>query len=211
MFTGLIKELGKIKQITTNSSGKVFKIHAPKLINDINIDDSVATNGVCLTATKVDLEHFYVQAVHVTLKKSNLSNLKVNDLVNLELALRANDRIGGHFVQGHVNDNAKITHILKKGDNWEFSFKCNINLFKYIIAEGSIAIDGISLTVFKVNHWQDFSVSIIPHTYKNTNLYTKKIGDSVNIEVDMFAKYLENFQLFNDNFGKNKSLVGHAQ
>ena len=197
MFTGLIKDIGTITKILPNSEGKEFVIKT-KLIKDIEIDDSVATNGVCLTATKISDDSFHVQAVHVTLKKSSLAHLKVGSQVNLELALRPMDRLGGHFVQGHVNGVAKIDHIVNMGKNFEIRLAAPRELFKYIILEGSITIDGISLTVAKLTD-STFTVSIIPHTFENTTLHLKKIGDSVNIEVDMMAKYLENLLKFTDN------------
>jgi len=190
MFTGLIKDIGVIKKITPNQEGKIFEIETKALASEIAIDDSVATNGVCLTATKIEGNVFTVQAVHVTLEKTTLGKLSVGSKVNLELALRAMDRLGGHFVQGHVNGLAKLTHIKKLGNNYEISFSPDKSLFKYMIQEGSIAIDGISLTIARLTD-NDFTVSIIPHTFENTILHSKKIGDSVNIEVDMMAKYLE--------------------
>lgn len=191
MFTGLIKDIGTIKRITKNAEGAEIEIET-KLTSDIQIDDSVATNGVCLTAIKISPTSFITQAVHVTLEKSNLGKLKVGSKVNLELALRPMDRLGGHFVQGHVNGVGMLKSIRPRGKNWELEFQAPENLFKYIIDEGSIAIDGISLTVAAVMQ-KSFVVSIIPHTFENTNLSQKKSGESVNIEVDMLAKYLENF------------------
>jgi riboflavin synthase len=195
MFTGLIKDIGIIKSITTNSEGKEFLIESSKLANEIQIDDSIATNGVCLTATEIKNNLFKVQAVHVTLEKTNLGKLTTGSKVNLELALRPIDRIGGHFVQGHVNGFGTIKAITPRGKNFEITFNAPRNLFRYIIEEGSVAIDGISLTVSKLTS-DTFSVSIIPHTYQNTVLHTKTIGETVNIEVDMMAKYLENFLKF---------------
>lgn len=195
MFTGLIKDIGKIHSIKSNATGKEFIIETKKLIKEIHIDDSVATNGVCLTATKIKGNLFHVQAVHVTLEKTSLGHLKIGSLVNLELALRASDRLGGHIVQGHVSDAGKMKKVTKKGNNYEVEISAPKALFKYIINEGSIALDGISLTVAKVLK-TSFIVSIIPHTWENTNLKSKKIGELVNIEVDMMAKYLENFLRF---------------
>lgn len=205
MFTGLIKDIGVIKKIITNQTGREFIIET-KLIDEIGIDDSVATNGVCLTATKIEATSFTVQAVHVTLDKSNLGKLQVGSKVNLELALRPMDRLGGHFVQGHVNGIAILERQVQKGGNWELTFNAPKKLFKYMVNEGSISIDGISLTLAKVDECK-FTVSIIPHTYSFTNLHTKKIGDSVNIEVDMMAKYLENFVLFDKKQERFESLV----
>lgn len=203
MFTGLIKDIGIIKSIHSNAEGKEFIIQSKKLYSEIQIDDSVATNGVCLTATEIKGDTFKIQAVHVTLEKTNIGSLKVGDKVNLELALRPMDRLGGHFVQGHVNGVGKVKGINPRGNNYEITMQAPAHLFKYMIPEGSIAIDGISLTISKLTS-NDFSVSLIPHTFENTIFHTKKIGDSVNIEVDMMAKYLENFLKF-DKSHNNKS------
>ncbi len=206
MFTGLIKDIGKIIKIIPNQEGKQFVIKTNFPAGEVKVDDSIATNGVCLTATKVEANCFYAQAVHVTLQKTSLGHLKVNDSVNLELALRPMDRMGGHFVQGHVNGLGKLIKITPQGKNIELSFTTHKDLFKYIVAEGSIAIDGISLTIAKCKQ-ESFSVSIIPHTYENTNLASKKIGDLVNIEVDMMAKYLENFLNYDNSQERLKKLL----
>jgi riboflavin synthase len=196
MFTGLIQELGTIQSITANTEGKEFVIRAPGLIKDIQIDDSVATNGVCLTATKIDGDTFRVQAIHVTLEKTSLGHLKVNDKVNLELSLRPHDRLGGHFVQGHVNTLGKIKKIEKTGNNWEIEVGFEPEYRKYMISEGSVALDGISLTIARLSE-TSLTVAIIPHTLEKTSLSAKKVGDVLNIEVDMIAKYIENFLTFN--------------
>ncbi len=195
MFTGLIQETGTIKSITTNTEGKEFLIEAPALIKEIAVDDSVATNGVCLTATKISGNTFRVQAIHMTLEKTSLGHLRQGDKVNLELAMRAGDRLGGHMVQGHVNALGKIKNIEKKGANWEISVEFPANLRKYMILEGSITLDGISLTIagLEAGH---LTVAIIPHTLERTTLGAKKIGDFLNIEVDIIAKYIENFLRF---------------
>ncbi len=205
MFTGLIKDIGTIVKVTPNKEGKVFVIQTNALINDIKIDDSVATNGVCLTATEVSSNSFTAQAVHVTLEKTTLGLLKTGDSVNLELALRPMDRLGGHFVQGHVSGIGKIHSIKPFGENFEITITPPEELFRYIIKEGSIALDGISLTIARMNQ-KSFTVSIIPHTYHHTNLHLKKIGDSINIEVDMMAKYLENFIKYDNTQSKENKL-----
>lgn len=205
MFTGLVKDIGTVVSITPNAEGKEFIIKAPKLCNEINIDDSVATNGVCLTATKIKDNTFTVQAVHVTLEKTSIGHLRPGDLVNLELALRPIDRLGGHFVQGHVNGTGKITKITSHGKNYDLTLSAPKDLFKYMILEGSIALEGISLTIAKLTS-NELSVSIIPHTWENTVLHKKKVGDIINIEVDMMAKYLENFFRFEKNQNKNFDL-----
>jgi riboflavin synthase len=196
MFTGLVQELGTVVAITANTEGKEFVIKAPALIREIQIDDSVATNGVCLTATKITGDTFKVQAVHVTLEKTSLGGLKVNDKVNLELSLRPQDRLGGHFVQGHVNALGQIKQINKIGKNWEIEVSFPSELRKYMISEGSVALDGISLTVARLTP-TTLTVTIIPHTLEKTSLSSKKVGDQLNIEVDMIAKYIENFLRFN--------------
>ena len=195
MFTGLIQELGTIQSVTQNSEGKEFTIKAPNLIKEIAIDDSVATNGVCLTATKIIQDTFKVQAIHMTLEKTSVGSLKVGDKVNLELSLRPQDRLGGHFVQGHVNALGKIKNIKTIGQNWEIEVSFPRELRKYMISEGSIALDGISLTIARLTD-ETLTVAIIPHTLEKTTLSSKKIGDHLNIEVDMMAKYIENFLKF---------------
>ncbi len=196
MFTGLVKEMGQLVSSVTTAEGKRLKIKAPKLIGEIAVDDSVSVNGVCQTAVKIDGDCFEMIAVHTTLEKTTLGKLKQGDNVNLELALRASDRLGGHIVQGHVNGTAELQHVENFGENYNLRFKIHSDLRKYIIAEGSIAIDGISLTVSAIgDHW--FGVTIIPHTWHNTVLGQRSVGDKVNIEVDVLAKYIENLITFN--------------
>lgn len=203
MFTGLIQELGTIESVHSNAEGKEFVIRAPGLIKDIKIDDSVATNGVCLTATKISGDTFRVQAIHMTLEKTSIGKLKAQDKVNLELSLRPNDRLGGHFVQGHVNTLGKIVKIQKTGDNWEIEVSFSPEYRKYMISEGSIALDGISLTIARLTD-VTLTVAIIPHTLEKTSLSAKKVGDVLNIEVDMMAKYIENFLRFNQKSGREE-------
>ena len=203
MFTGLIQEVGTIESITTNPEGKEFVIKAPSLIQEIKIDDSVATNGVCLTATKIQGDTFRVQAVHMTLEKTSIGSLKPQDKVNLELSLRPHDRLGGHFVQGHVNALGKIKQIQMTGKNWEIEVSFPKELRKYIISEGSIALDGLSLTMARLTD-SSLTVAIIPHTLEKTSLSSKKVGDVLNLEVDMIAKYIENFLKFNPDQSKNQ-------
>lgn len=193
MFTGLIQDIGKITSITPNREGQEFVIQT-KLAADIQSDDSVATNGVCLTATAVTTDSFKCQAIPVTLEKSNLGALKVGDAVNLELSLRPHDRLGGHMVQGHVSGHGEITGLKQQGQTWEFEVRFPTELRRYMILEGSVALDGISLTIARLSD-ETLTVAIIPHTLQHTNLGFKRIGDGLNIEVDMVAKYIENFYL----------------
>ena len=203
MFTGLIQEVGTIESVTENTEGKEFIIRAPGLIEEIKVDDSVATNGVCLTATQITKDTFRVQAIHVTLEKTSLGKLKAQDKVNLELSLRPRDRLGGHFVQGHVNALGKIQKIQKLGDNWEIEVTFPAELRKYMISEGSVALDGISLTIARLSD-MTLTVAIIPHTLEKTSLSSKKVGDVLNIEVDMIAKYIENFLRFNNDSARSE-------
>ncbi len=198
MFTGLIKDLGKIVKMEKNTEGVFFEIET-KLAAEIKTDDSVAVNGVCLTATSVTSKTFSMQAVHVTIEKTSLRLLEVGSFVNLEMALRFSDRLGGHIVQGHVNGVGEFIRSSNIGENFELWFKIPNEFKKYIIKEGSIALDGISLTVadVKFEDASEIMVTIIPHTWHHTQLHTKKIGDVINIEVDMMAKYLENFMKYN--------------
>jgi len=190
MFTGLIEEIGKVKKIDSMKDGIRVNISAAKIMDDIKVDDSIAVNGVCLTAVKIDTNSFTVEAVGETLKKTTLNELKENQIVNLERAVRLNDRLGGHLVQGHVNGVGRISNIQKLGENYFLEVEVDPKLTKYLIDEGSIAIDGISLTIAKLVE-NKVGVSIIPHTWKNTNLNSRNIGAKVNIETDVIAKYIE--------------------
>ena len=203
MFTGLIQEVGTILSVTQNTEGKEFIIKAPNLIKEIQIDDSVATNGCCLTATQIKDDTFKVQAIHMTLQKTSVGDLKSGDKVNLELSLRPQDRLGGHFVQGHVNAMGTIKQIKTMGENWEIEVTFPPDLRKYMISEGSITLDGISLTIAKLTE-TTLTVAIIPHTLEKTTLGTKKVGDHLNLEVDMIAKYIENFLRFDKDSRKEE-------
>ncbi len=192
MFTGLIQEVGKISSIKDIEEGKELEIKCPNIISEINVNDSIAINGTCLTATQLNNDSFIAQAVHVTLEKTSLGFINQDSEINLELALRPIDRLGGHYVQGHVNSMAIVTDIEMIGDNWNFKFKIDPKYKKYIVKEGSIAIDGTSLTISDHNENKDvFSVTIIPHTLEKTIFRNYKVGSRVNIEFDMLMKYLE--------------------
>lgn len=195
MFTGLIQELGSIRKIIPNEEGAKFEIVCPELIKEISIDDSIALNGCCLTAVTLSEDSFIAQAVHVTLEKTMIGTLKEGSQVNLELALRAGDRLGGHMVQGHVNSVCKITNIKQVGEYTVTEFSLPKDYRKYLISEGSVALNGVSLTVARLND-DNFSVSFIPHTLEKTTFGKAKVGDSINLEIDMIAKYVENFVKF---------------
>jgi riboflavin synthase len=190
MFTGLIEEIGQISSVTQIAGGKRLKIKAVKILDDLKIDDSVAINGVCLTSVKIDSDGFWTEAVGTTLEKTTLAKIHQGETVNLERAVRLSDRLGGHLVQGHVNGIGTITKISKLGENYFIEVSIPDNLQKYLIDEGSIALDGISLTIAKLIN-STVGLSIIPHTWNNTNLVRRKVGDKVNIETDVIAKYIE--------------------
>lgn len=190
MFTGLIEELGKIESVKPISGGKTLTISAEKILSGINTGDSISVNGVCLTVTKFSARNFTVDAVGKTLNKTTMNELRIGDNVNLEPALRLSQKLGGHIVQGHVNGVGEISELKKPGENYSLSVIVPSTLEKYLVKEGSIAIDGISLTIADAMN-NKCTFSIIPHTWLNTNLRTKNIGDKVNIEIDIIAKYVE--------------------
>ena len=192
MFTGLIGELGSITSIEKSESSAVFTINAPKQISQIAVGDSVAVNGVCLTATAISGNVFSADVMIQTLSLTSLSQLSVASPVNLELAAQLNSRMGGHMVQGHVDGVAKVVG-LTLGDKWaQFDITVPAHLAKYIVNQGSICLDGVSLTVGGIDDSNNVvTVWLIPETLENTNLSTKSAGDLVNVEVDVLAKYVE--------------------
>lgn len=190
MFTGIIEEIGQIQNISPIPGGKKIGIKADKILDDLKIDQSVAVNGVCLTVIGITGNIFYAEAVGETLEKSTLVNVKSSDPVNLERAMKLDDRLGGHLVQGHVNGLGTIKKLNSRGDNWYLEIELSDELMRYVITEGSIAIEGISLTVANLNG-KKVGVSVIPHTFNNTTLAHAKIGQKCNIETDLIGKYLE--------------------
>ena len=192
MFTGLIGELGSITAIEKGESSAVFTINAPKLIGEIAMGDSVAVNGVCLTATSISGTTFTADVMIQTLSLTSLSQLSVASTVNLELAAQLNSRLGGHMVQGHVDGVASVVG-LTPGDKWaRFDITVPSHLAKYIVNQGSICLDGVSLTVGSIDDTSNVvTVWLIPETLESTNLSGKSAGDLVNVEVDVLAKYVE--------------------
>ena len=192
MFTGLIAELGKITAIDKGESSAVFTIAAPSLISQIALGDSVAINGVCLTATSISGDTFTADVMVQTLAVTSLSQTAVGGAVNLELAALLNTRMGGHLVQGHVDGVATVVAITP-GEKWtQLDITMPEKLAKYIVNQGSICLDGVSLTVGEINDSNNVvTVWLIPETLERTNLSTKKSGDLINIEVDVLAKYVE--------------------
>lgn len=204
MFTGIIEEIGSIKHMQNNSKSKTITIIGNKVLEDVHLGDSIAVNGVCLTVTKFGKNEFSVDIMNETLNRSSLGKLSLGSKVNLERAMSIEMRFGGHIVSGHIDGMGNIIDI-KKDDNaiW-YKIKASPQVLKYIVEKGSIALDGISLTVAKVDK-DDFSVSIILHTLSMTTLEGKNIGDIVNIENDCIGKYVEKMLLFNDEIVENYS------
>lgn len=198
MFTGIIEEIGIIKNVKKNNKSSIITIQGKKIFEDINIGDSISVNGVCLTVTTFSNEIFTADVMNETLSRSSLDSLQNGSYVNLERAMSASGRFGGHIVSGHIDGTGKIIKI-KRDDNaiW-YTVTVEDNLIKYIVEKGSIAIDGISLTVVNVNE-NSFSVSIIPHTSQETILSHRLVGDIVNIENDIIGKYVEKLITFEKN------------
>ncbi len=190
MFTGLIQTLGRVSRVFASEQGTRIRIECPALSGYIAVDDSIASNGVCLTAESVDDLGFTAFVMPVTMQKTALGQWVEGDMINLELALRFGDRLGGHLVQGHVNGTGLIRNITVGNEHWLIEIDAPENLRRYLIEEGSIAIDGISLTIASLTS-DGLCVSIIPHTWANTNLHTRQVGDAVNIEVDVLTKTIE--------------------
>lgn len=200
MFTGLIAELGTVAAISKGETSAVFTINAPLLISEIKLGDSVAVNGVCLTATNISGNTFTADVMVQTLSLTSLSQIIINSPVNLELAAQLNARMGGHMVQGHVDGVATVVG-LTPGEKWaQFDIKVPDHLTKYIVNQGSICLDGVSLTVGEISDSNNvLTVWLIPETLERTNLSSKKPGDLINIEVDVLAKYVERLLTKGDN------------
>lgn len=193
MFTGLIKDIGEISSLTRNTEGVEIIVKSSLIASQVVIDDSVSINGACQTVIAHNSSEFTVQAVKTTLEKTNFGHLKPGSPVNLELALRLSDRLGGHLVQGHVNGVGEVLGWENRGNNYVLDFKIPSEFLRYVVQEGSITLNGVSLTVSKLDPIKSVGqVSIIPHTWDNTIFKFSKVGDSLNLEVDILAKYVEN-------------------
>jgi riboflavin synthase len=190
MFTGIIEGLGKIKRLTMKDNDAVLEIEAAIDLNDVSIGDSIAINGACLTVTARNQNIFNADVSAETLGKTTLKLLQAGAKVNLEKSLRVGGFIGGHFVLGHVDATGRILSQTQKSGSLILAVEIDDNLSRYIVEKGSVAIDGVSLTVNKLEKGR-FYVNIIPHTAENTTLVAKKVGDLVNIETDVLGKYVE--------------------
>lgn len=190
MFTGIIEEIGKIQGIQKRAGSGVLSVQASEIMQDIHLGDSIAVNGVCLTAASISPNGFTADVMHETLNRSSLGSLRIGSSVNLERAMPANGRFSGHIVSGHIDGTGKVSDIRRDDNAVWYTIKTPLPILRYIIEKGSIAIDGISLTVAKVSK-ESFSVSIIPHTASLTTLSSRRVGDSVNLENDCIGKYVE--------------------
>lgn len=203
MFTGLIEEIGSISAIRSGKNSFQFGIKAQKVLEDTKIGDSICTNGACLTVTEIHSQGFTVDVMSETVAKTNFSALKIGSKVNLERALRLSDRLGGHMLSGHIDGIGKIKTIDKDDIAWRIKITAPSSILLQILDKGSIAIDGISLTITTVRQ-DDFEVSIIPHTAKETTLLNKRVNDTVNLETDMIGKYVQRFINQSGSETKNK-------
>ena len=190
MFTGIVEEIGEIKGIKNGEKSSKLIVKADKVLDKTKIGDSICTNGVCLTVTDINGDSFEADVMAETLRRSNLGKLSIGSKVNLERALSLETRLGGHIVSGHIDGIGEVISLVKEDNATWVSIKASKELLKYIVFKGSIAIDGISLTVAYVDS-EIFKVSIIPHTGDETILLKKKRGETVNLECDVIGKYVE--------------------
>lgn len=205
MFTGIIEEIGTVKEFSKSSNSALIVVGCNKIIEDIKIGDSVAIDGVCQTVTEFSSNSFSAQVSLETLNVTTFSKLKSGDKVNLERALALSSRLGGHIVTGHVDGLAKVKSIQKLSDFYNIKFEVEKSLEKYVAKKGSVAINGISLTIADVIS-REFGVAVIPHTFENSNLNNLKTGDFVNLETDILAKYVEKILSTNNN-GINENFL----
>lgn len=203
MFTGLIEDLGTISRLDRGSGGALIAISHSPVLDDLKPGDSIAVDGVCLTVTGLGSQSITVEASAETMRRSTLSTWKIKQKVNLERALRVSDRLGGHLVTGHVDEVGTIAAVSREGNSWKITIDVGGRSSRYLVEKGSVAVDGVSLTVNEVEG-NRFSVTIIPHTALHTVLTAKKVGDPVNIETDIIGKYLE--RLMNREPGKKMDM-----
>ena len=190
MFTGIIEEMGTIQSIQRGEKSSILKIKGKKVLQGTRIGDSISTNGICLTVTKIGNDSFDADVMSESLKRTNIGELAPGSYVNLERALSLETRLGGHIVSGHIDGTGKIREMKREDNAVWITVETSPKVLRYIIEKGSIAIDGVSLTVVTVDE-QSFKVSVIPHTGEETVLLHKQPGDAVNLECDMIGKYVE--------------------
>lgn len=191
MFTGIIERVEKVSRLEKEGSNLRLRISST-LVPELQVDQSIAHNGVCLTVEKLHSDSYEVVAVEETLNKTNLGDLESGDLVNIERCMMLNDRLDGHIVQGHVDSTATVESVEEKEGSWIYRFKLS-EPSKLIVEKGSICINGVSLTAFEVSD-DAFTVTIIPYTYEHTNFKTLRAGDTINLEFDIIGKYVQRLQ-----------------
>ena len=189
MFTVIIEEIGVVKGINKSSSGAVLKIKTEKIHVDVKLGDSIAVNGACLSVTAVNINILSFDVIPETLKRTTLTGLKANDPVNLERSVKADARIGGHFITGHIDYKGRIDDIIKNQTSIGFNVSLPSEFSKFVVGKGSVALDGASLTIATVSK-DNFTVYLIPHTFRNTTFGMKKKGDFINVETDIIGKYV---------------------
>lgn len=188
MFTGIVEEVGTLLDAVDSSGSRIFRISSTKCLRELHVGDSISVDGVCLTVIEHDSSSFQVEAVEETLKKTSLGRWRAGNRVNLELPLRFNDRLGGHLVLGHVDTVGRVERVETRDDSWMFYISFPDKFTKYVIPVGSIAVNGVSLTVAE-RQSDMVGVSIIPHTWANTTFQYLSMNDAVNIEFDLLGKY----------------------
>ena len=191
MFSGIVESVQKIESVSNLSDSKSIQICRPLSFDDISLGDSISVNGVCLTVSSLIDNSFVVDIINETLNITTLDNLEIGNFVNLERAIKYNNRIGGHLLQGHIDSTASIQNIKKGKESIDMILNMSKELISFCIYKGSIGINGVSLTISAIDN-DGITVSLIPHTLENTNLSSLKVGDSVNIETDMISKYIKN-------------------
>jgi len=192
MFTGIIEETGSVIAINDAADFRTIQVRGSRVFDDLQLGSSIAVNGVCLTVRSIATSLFTAEMSRETLDRTSLGTLDRGAIVNLERPMRADSRFGGHIVQGHVDGVGRIQAFDRRGDAWNLVIEYPAASSRYLVEKGSIAVDGISLTVASQPRAGIFSVAIIPHTFENTNLKAARAGDAVNLEFDVLAKYIEN-------------------
>ena len=190
MFTGIIEEIGTVRSVQNGAASSVLTVSASVVLEDVKLGDSIAVNGTCLTVCRTDGTGFSADVMPETMRRTNLGRLRPGSAVNLERAMPANGRFGGHIVSGHIDGTGTVRKLRREDNAVWVTIAAEPSVLRYLIEKGSVAIDGISLTVVRVTR-QDFSVSVIPHTAKETTLLSRRPGDAVNLECDILAKYTE--------------------
>lgn len=208
MFTGIIEEIGRVKQIQKNDTTYAMTIEAMTILEDVHLGDSIAVNGVCLTVTTFNKHDFTVDVMPETIKSTSLATLKQGSKVNLERAMKADGRFGGHFVSGHVDGVGEIIKKERSANAVYYKIQIPSDLQPYVLHKGSVTIDGTSLTIFGVEE-NMITISLIPHTYAETILGNKSVGDIVNIECDILGKYV--YQMLNQHVSEKKKPILTAQ